>query len=42
MLTVASMADVQVWQDVQMDGEASGRVRLHKGMMFRRDCVSRM
>ena len=42
VLTVASLVDVQGWQDVRMDGEASGRVRLHQRMMFRRNCVARM
>ena len=36
-LTVTSEADLQGWQDVVMDGEVSGRVRLHQRMRFRRD-----
>ena len=34
---VAAETDVQGWKEVQVDGEASGRVRLHQRMRFRRD-----
>ena len=36
-LTVTSEADLQGWQEVVMDGEVYGRVRLHQRMRFRRD-----
>ena len=36
-LQVASESDLQGWQEVVVDGEASGRVRLHQRMRFRRD-----
>jgi hypothetical protein len=34
---VAPEADLQGWQAVTVGGEASGRVRLHQRMRFRRD-----
>ena len=36
-LRVATETDVQGWQDVVLDGQASGRVRMHQRMRFRRD-----
>ena len=36
-VAVAPEADVQGWRDVKLDGEASGKVRLHQRMQFRRD-----
>ena len=29
--------DLQGWRDVEIDGQPSGRVRLHQRMQFRRD-----
>ena len=37
LLTVAAEEDLQGWQEVVVDGEVSGRVRLHQRMRFRRD-----
>ena len=34
---VEGEADLHGWQTVRIDGEASGRVRLHQRMRFRRD-----
>ena len=36
-LTVEDDADLHGWRAVRLSGEASGRVRLHQRMQFRRD-----
>ncbi len=36
-VTISDDADLHGWQEVQIDGEPSGRVRLHQRMQFRRD-----
>ncbi|MEP0548223.1 MAG: hypothetical protein ABJF88_14905 [Rhodothermales bacterium] len=36
-VTVGDDADLHGWQEVRIDGEPSGRVRLHQRMQFRRD-----
>lgn len=36
-VSVADEADLHGWCAVAVDGEASGRVRLHQRMQFRRD-----
>jgi hypothetical protein len=36
-LVVAPEADREGWQAVTVDGQPSGRVRLHQRMRFRRD-----
>ena len=35
--SVTEKEDLQGWQDVVIDGKASGRIRLHQRMKFRRD-----
>lgn len=34
---VATVEDVQAWQEVTIDGTPAGRIRLHQRMRFRRD-----
>ena len=34
---VSDDADLHGWQEVHIDGEPAGRVRLHQRMQFRRD-----
>ena len=37
IVTVEEDENVHGWRTVRLDGEASGRVRLHQRMQFRRD-----
>ena len=36
-VAITEKADVQGWMAVSVEGQASGRVRLHQRMKFRRD-----